>query len=174
MMLRSLLLARLEGVETDELEIETLGLDLLGLSLNSLRKEDYCHPGSARRERAVERVKEAIACAPSDHWSLAGLANIASLSPFHLCRVFRQIVGTSIYDYLLRERLTRTLDAVLDGGDLTMVALDAGFTSHSHFTDRFRRLFGCTPTVLRRAARAASVNELRRILTARRDRPLVN
>lgn len=173
-MLRGALLARLKRAETDEFEIGTLGFELLALSLDALRQEDDRHPGSARRQQAVERVKEAIACAPSDRWSLAELADIACLSPFHLCRVFRQMVGTSIYDYLLRERLTQSLDAVLDGGDLTMIALDAGFASHSHFTDRFRRLFGWTPTAMRKAARAASIDELRTILTARRDRPLVN
>jgi hypothetical protein len=64
---------------------------------------------------------------------------IANLSPFHLCHVFRLMVGTSIYDYVLHERLAHSLDAVLDcGSDLTAIALDAGFASHSHFTARFR------------------------------------
>jgi AraC family transcriptional regulator len=78
------------------------------------------------------------------------------------------MVGISIYDYVLRERLARTLDAVLDcDDDLTSIALDAGFASHSHFTARFRSFFGYTPTALRRIATAAHVAELRKIVTAR-------
>jgi AraC-like DNA-binding protein len=78
------------------------------------------------------------------------------------------MVGTSIYDYVLQERLAQTLDSVLDGGDdLTAIALDAGFASHSHFTARFRRFFGCTPTALRRTATAEDIAELRKIMTAR-------
>jgi AraC-like DNA-binding protein len=46
-------------------------------------------------------------------------------------------------------------------------ALDAGFTSHSHFTARFRGSFGCTPAALRRTARTAEIAELRKIVTAR-------
>ena len=63
------------------------------------------------------------------------------------------------------------VDAVLDSGDdLTAIALDAGFASHSHFTARFRRFYGCTPTALRRVATAGRIAELRKIVTAHRQR----
>jgi AraC-like DNA-binding protein len=78
------------------------------------------------------------------------------------------MAGTSIYDYVLQERLAQSLDAVLDGDDeLTAIALDAGFASHSHFTARFRSFFGCTPVSLRRTATTARLAELRKIVTAR-------
>jgi AraC family transcriptional regulator len=80
-------------------------------------------------------------------------------------------VGTSIYNYVLRERLAYALNAVLDGGDdLTAIALAAGFASHSHFTARFRSFFGCSPAALRRIATAAHVAEISKIMTARRAR----
>ena len=118
--------------------------------------------------RAVERVKEAVAVAPAGAWSIARLGSIANLSAFHLCHVFHELVGTSIYDYVVRERLAQALNAVLDSGDdLTTIALDAGFASHSHFTARFRRFFGCTPTALRRGASVGQAGQLRKIMTAR-------
>ena len=81
--------------------------------------------------------------------------------------MFRQTVGTSVYDYVLHERLAHSLDAVLDGSDdLTAIALDAGFASHSHFTARFRSFFGCTPTALRRRTRANLPGNIRKIVTA--------
>lgn len=172
MMLRSLLWRRLEQGEADRFEIETRGLDLLNMSLRSMRTGDapVRRTSLVRRMRALERVKEAVALAPANKWSVAKLAEIASLSPFHLCHVFRQMAGTSIYDYVLHERLAHALDAVLDcGDDLTAIALDAGFASHSHFTARFRSFFGCTPAALRRVATAGHVTELRKIVTARRS-----
>ena len=171
MMLRNLLWARLQRSEADAFESEALGLDLLGMSLGSMRPGVPRPRGSAlaRRRHAVERVKEAVAAAPADKWSVAQLAKVASLSPFHLCHVFREMAGTSIYDYVLHERLAHSLDAVLDGGDdVTAIALDAGFASHSHFTARFRGFFGVTPTALRRAAAAGHIAKLRKIMTARR------
>jgi AraC family transcriptional regulator len=170
MMLRNLLWTRLDRGEADAFEAEALGLDLLNLSLKSVRPEKPPVRASAevRRRRALERVKEAVASAPSAKWNVADLADVANLSPFHLCHVFRDMVGTSIYDYVLHERLAQALPAVLDGGDdLTSIALDAGFASHSHFTARFKRFFGCTPAALRRVASAAQVAELRKIVTAR-------
>jgi AraC-like DNA-binding protein len=77
------------------------------------------------------------------------------------------MTGTSLYGYVLRERLASSLDAVLDGEDLTTIAFNAGFASHSHFTACFRGFFGCTPAALRRRARADRVAELRKIVTVR-------
>ena len=170
MMLRNLLWRRLEKGEADEFEAEAFGLDLLDVSLASVRPGQLPvrRSAPARRTRALERVKEAVASAPSAKWNVARLAGVANLSPFHLCHVFREMTGTSVYDYVLHERLSRALDAVLDGGDdLTAIALDAGFASHSHFTARFRSFFGCTPAALRRVAGAAHLAELRKIVTAR-------
>jgi len=170
MMLRNLLWRRLEKGEADEFEAEAFGLDLLDVSLASVRPGQLPvrRAALARRLRALERVKEAVASAPSAKWNVARLAGVANLSPFHLCHVFREMTGTSVYDYVLHERLSRALDAVLDGGDdLTAIALDAGFASHSHFTARFRSFFGCTPAALRRVASAAHLAELRKIVTAR-------
>jgi len=171
MMLRNLLWTRLERAEADEFEAEALGLDLLDMSLRSMHTGSMTMRRSAqvRRMRAIERVKEAVALAPADGWNLAKLSKVANLSPFHLCHVFRQMVGTSIHDYVLQERLAHTLDVILDGGnDLTAIALDAGFASHSHFTARFRRFFGCTPTALRRAATTEHIAEFRKMMTAHR------
>ncbi len=169
MMLRNLIWAKLQKEDADRFEIEALGLDLLNMSFASMRMDasPFERAAQVRRRRALERVKEAVAVAPSRKWNIAKLAGIANLSPFHLCRVFRDTVGTSIYDYVLLERLASTLDAVLDGEDLTTVALDAGFASHSHFTSRFKKFFGCTPASLRQMARTERSAELRKIMTAR-------
>lgn len=176
-MLRNLLLTRLQKGEADRFETEALGLNLLGISLRSMRAGDILFRRSAliRRMAAVERVKEAIALAPDHKWSVAKLARIANLSPFHLCHVFRQIVGTSIYDYVLRERLAYALDAILDRSrEITAIALDTGFASHSHFTARFKSFFNCTPAAFRRLATADHITELRKIMTAQRGKLAVD
>jgi len=168
MVLRNLLYAWLKRNEPDELAIEVSGLRLLGMSLGALRSADASPRRSteARWARSLQRVKEAVAIAPADNWDVETLARIALMSPFHLCRVFRRMTGTSIYRYVLCERLASTLDPVLDGEDLAAIALDAGFASHSHFTTRFRDFFGCAPSVLRCCARADKVTELRKIVEA--------
>jgi AraC family transcriptional regulator len=173
MVLRNLLWRQLQDDNAETMEIEGLGLELLGLSLGAICLDRApARRMPTRRMRALERVKEAVALAPADKWDVARLAGIAGLSPFHLCRVFRQMTGTSVYDYVLRERLAQALDAIAeDGEDLTAVALDAGFASHSHFSARFRSFFGCTPAAFRQRARARDPGKLRKIMTAQRGQP---
>jgi AraC family transcriptional regulator len=174
MLERSVLLRRLTRGEVDPLEAEELGLGLLASALSAADKSGNrgLRRSSERRSRQVERVKEAIATCPEQKWALSDLADLACVSPFHLTRVFRDEVGASIYGYVLRARLGKALSAVLDSdSDLTDIALDTGFASHSHFTARFRELFGLTPNDLRRRAgttlRSQEVGQLRKIVTAR-------
>ena len=137
---------------------------VIHMSLGSMRRGrlPLRRTALARRMRALEQIMEAVALAPANKWTVAKLAKIANLSPFHLYHAFCQMVGTSIYAYVLHERLAHSLDAVLDGGDdLTAIALDAGFASKSHFTARFKDFFGC--------AAAERVVELRKTMTARRS-----
>lgn len=172
MLARSLLWSRLERGEIDVLEVEERGICLLAAALHAARMPGRgrtpLRGGAPRRRRQVEAVKEAIAIDPERKWTLGALAGLACVSPGHLAHVFRAEEGSSLYQYVLRSRLARALDAVLDSDtDLTAIALDAGFASHSHFTARFRALFGRTPVELRRGNGATRVKELRRIVTAR-------
>jgi AraC family transcriptional regulator len=176
-MLRNLLWSRLEKGETDPFETEAVGLDLLNMSFRSMRADGVPLRRSAlaRRIAAVERVKEAVALAPTRKWTVAKLAKVANLSAFHLCRVFHQTVGTSLYDYVLRERLSCALEAILDRReDITAIALDAGFSSHSHFTARFKSFFNCTPMTFRHLATTKQAAELRKMMTAPRSRLAVD
>jgi hypothetical protein len=61
----------------------------LNICLHALRRESLpLQPAvRLRRTRAVERVKEAVAVAPAEVWSIARLGEIANLSAFHLCHV---------------------------------------------------------------------------------------
>jgi AraC-like DNA-binding protein len=111
---------------------------------------------------------EAISVAPERRWSLGSLAAALGVSPWHLAHGFRAETGLSLYQFVLRTRLATTLSPVLDtNAELARVALDAGFASHSHFTARFRSLFGRTPRELRRDANTKLVSGLRKIVTAR-------
>jgi AraC-like DNA-binding protein len=172
MLARSLLFRRLARGDVDPLEAEELSIGLLVCALRAARKgttgRSRAVPrNSGHRWRQVERVKEAISTCPERKWTLGDLADLACVSPFHLAHVFREEVGASVYRYVLRSRLARALGAVLDSDtDLTAVAMETGFASHSHFTARFRELFGLTPTDLRRGASCREVSELRKIVTA--------
>jgi AraC-like DNA-binding protein len=165
MLARSVLWRRVSAVAWDALEVEELALGVLAAALNAARSERPRRP--VRRKQAAERVKEAISLHPERKWKLSELAEVACLSHWHLARVFRAEVGESVHAYVLRARLAKALDAVLDAdSDLSAIALEFGFSSHSHFTARFRALFGVTPAELRQTANSPTATELRKIVTA--------
>jgi len=170
---RSLLWRRLARGDCDPLEIEEVGSGLLVAALRAARKDGRAWNGtphvarSARRLRQIARVMEAVSAYPDRKWNLDALAALACVSPWHLAHVFRAEAGTSVYRYVLRARLARALDAVLDTElDLCAIAHELGFSSHSHFTARFRALFAMTPVELRRKATRSTAAEVRKIVTA--------
>lgn len=175
MLARSQLWRRFARGKVDALEAEVLGINLLDATLRTARRRGVAHEGhghaapggSERRLRHVQRTMEAISTQPERQWTLGDLAALACVSPSHLAHVFRAEMGISVYGYVVRSRLSRALDLVLDSDTgLTEIALDAGFASHSHFTARFHALFGHTPQELRRGTRGATARVLRRIVTA--------
>ena len=81
---------------------------------------------------------------------LARIADQVDASPYHLCRVFREFTGFAVHQYLRQLRIRHGLESVLETADpLGRIAVDLGFTHHSHFTNAFRRDFEITPSVLR-------------------------
>jgi AraC-like DNA-binding protein len=57
-----------------------------------------------------------------------------------------------LYRYQSRLRLARALDLLAQYDDLTALALDLGFSSHSHFSAAFRQTYGRTPSEFRESA----------------------
>lgn len=110
------------------------------------------HPAGDERQDIVERVKALMAAQPAANPRLRDLAKVANCSPYHLCRIFREVTGYTLTSYKHALRLHISLGALRRQRDLTNVALSLGYASHSHFTSHFRRHFGMTPTDYRATA----------------------
>lgn len=98
-------------------------------------------------DRAVERARELLACDPSSSDSLHEIARAAGVSPFHLARRFKRANGIGLHGYRTRLRMALALARLGDGEeDLTGLAFDLGYSSHSHFSTTFRSHFGASPS----------------------------
>lgn len=119
-------------------------------------------PYQRTRSSTVDAVKALIAADPVRRRRLAELAEAVHYSPFFLARMFRSHTGHAIARYrrdlCLRQSLPFALEA---GADLSRIALRFGFSSHSHYTQAFRKAFGCTPS----QARTASGSAVRQLLS---------
>ena len=152
---------------------ETLELDEFALRLlASAVRVQLQHNGglsprtspSATRRKRIEQVKLMVAGRFREKMLLRDLARDVSYSPYHLCRVFKEDTGISINRYINRLRLLAALDSLDSTSDLSGLAHDLGFSSHSHFSTAFRREFGNTPTAVRRSLTANAVADMRSIL----------
>jgi len=98
----------------------------------------------------AEAVRELLARCYREDWSLSAMASRVGASVFHLARVFQRRTGLSLHQYRNQLRLRAALEELAGGeADLSGLALSLGFSSHSHFTNVFRRTFGCTPSAYR-------------------------
>jgi AraC-like DNA-binding protein len=115
--------------------------------------------GTAGQQELVANAKRYLSNRPAQRIRLADVGQALGVSPVYVTDVFRQVEGVSFYRYALRKRLERAV-RLLPGYslDLSELALDLDFASHSHFTTAFRRAFGCTPTVFREQARRVCPN----------------
>lgn len=77
--------------------------------------------------------------------SLGELATMANLSPFHLLRTFREVIGLPPHSYLTQLRVTQAKRLIAASVPLAEVAGAVGFSDQSHLTRHFKALVGVTP-----------------------------
>jgi AraC-like DNA-binding protein len=142
------LFARAEAGLCDGDEALELAIGVFDLALERRSRD----AGGERARQIAEAVRAELVRDPGRARPLATLASRIGVSVFQLCRAFRAATGSTIQDYARGLRLEATFEQLLapQRVDLSDLAFACGFSSHSHFTARFRRRFGVTPSEARR------------------------
>jgi AraC family transcriptional regulator len=140
----------------DRLFVEESVLSVLGQVAELAYLQDGPRTGPPRRRPGdvdvVEAARDVIARRYRENLSLSQVAGEVGASVFHLSRVFHTRTGFSLHAYRNQLRLRTALERLAErDADLTSIALDLGFSSHSHFTETFRRIFGRPPSWVRRS-----------------------
>jgi len=133
----------------EESVMSVLG-DVAGLAYARASRPAPSRQRSSRDVDASEASRDVIACRFRENLSLTEIARAVGTSVFHLARVFRERTGCSLHAYRTQLRMKAALERIAGSTDLVAIALDLGFSSHSHFTETFRRTFGRPPSVVRR------------------------
>lgn len=109
-------------------------------------------PQRARRDY-VEDAKTLIQERFREPLRLKDIARDLYVSPYHLCRLFKEETGLSIHRYLNQLRLRQAAKELVQGEtNLASLAVELGFCCQSHFTRNFRKEFGVPPGKARRRA----------------------
>jgi len=105
---------------------------------------------AALPRRAMRRVEERMRNLEND-LTLEALARESGYSPIHFSRMFRAATGHTPHNYVLHLRVQRARQLLAESSvSLTEIALECGFSSHSHMTRVFHQLVGMTPSTYRR------------------------
>jgi AraC-like DNA-binding protein len=95
--------------------------------------------------RAVQLAREFLHQHAEGSVTLRDLAWHAGLTPFHLCRVFRQATGMTLHSYQIQIRVRRARTLLLEGRPIAQAAAEAGFCDQAHLTRHFKRTVGLSP-----------------------------
>lgn len=135
-----------EQSQIEELALGVLAATIRGPGLSRGVPRRKSRTSALHRELAMNCRAELTRCLfePLD---LTDLSDRLGVSPWHLCRVFKEQTGTTIHAYRSDLRLRRSLEQLEpSSGGISMLAHRCGFSSHSHFTAAFRKQFGFTPS----------------------------
>ncbi|MCL2816034.1 MAG: helix-turn-helix domain-containing protein [Oscillospiraceae bacterium] len=73
------------------------------------------------------------------------LAQTANYSVRHYCRLFSQITGSSVANYIAKKRINHALAEISSGRKAIDAVLDYGFDTYSGFYRAFVKMYGCSP-----------------------------
>lgn len=141
--------AELERYGSDPLLARALGGVLLrALHLRLFGEQAARVPGALNLERLDDYIVEHLA----RRISVAELAQVACLSPSHFHAQFKDSVGLTPHQYLLKTRLDSASRLLRESGlPLIRIAEECGFSSQSALTNAMRRYLGLTPKRVRTA-----------------------
>ncbi len=138
--------------DADQLDLEERVIALLERVLDLAYADQ--RPSGRKTMSAVDladSVKRWVAPRVAQRLTLTLIAKAVDCSVFHLCRSFRRATGLTLHAYRDEVRLRLALERFEEGDrDLSRLALDLGYSSHSHFTAAFRRAFGTPPSAARK------------------------
>ncbi len=98
------------------------------------------------REHIESRLEERLL--------LEELAALVAMTTHQFLVAFRKAFGSTPMHYIIRQRVRQAQRLLLNSRkDISTIALECGFSSHSHLTASFTKWVGCSPKIFRETAR---------------------
>lgn len=98
----------------------------------------------------IEQLREYIHERLDEKLSVNGLAERVGMRSSQFLTAFRKAFGRTPAQYIIAQRLRRVQWLLVNSNyDITQIALETGFSSHSHLTTVFRKHIGQPPSTFR-------------------------
>lgn len=111
---------------------------------------DLANPLANPLDERVRHVVETVEQDLRHPWDLAGMADIAGLSPSRISDLFRSQLGLSPLGFVEQRRMLLAAQLLdLTTRPVGSIAAEVGYTDALYFSSRFRRAFGISPRAYR-------------------------
>jgi AraC family transcriptional regulator of adaptative response/methylated-DNA-[protein]-cysteine methyltransferase len=119
-----------------------------------------CEPRSAQPAavRQVQFARQYLDQHPDESVTLKRLGRVAKMSPYHLQRTFKRVVGVSPKAYSSARRLERMKSRLKEGDTVTRATYEAGYGSGSRAYEHARTGLGMTPGSYRNGGRGMRIS----------------
>ncbi|HEY5747767.1 MAG TPA: AraC family transcriptional regulator [Chryseolinea sp.] len=133
------------------LYIESKVMEIVALQVNERQPSKNLQVLRKRDRDTFQDLKTYLDRSLTEEHSLKSLSTQFGLNEFKLKKGFRELFGTSVFDYLLDQRLTLGKSLLQEGGfRVNEVAARIGYKNANHFSTAFKQKFGLTPKDLKK------------------------
>ncbi len=133
-----------------------LSVDILVMELLEWIHETLGHTGSEEFQYKLHKNHLSTAAQAKNYMvlnftsdiSLTDITGFCGVNPFYFARIFKNVTGFSLYQFLLDVRL-KNAEYLVRNSNLHFgeIYSRSGFTSAEHFDTAFRKKFGCSPSL---------------------------
>lgn len=151
--LKSILDKILECRESDEYGSSTLEYIYLNEFMVFLNRAYFAAPDiipeDITENEKINKVVAYINDNLAEDLTLDRLAEVCYISKSYLSHQFKQYTGLSIYQFIIKKRLTVARNLIQEGTPVTEACMCCGFSDYSNFHKAFKKEFGVSPKEFR-------------------------
>jgi AraC-like DNA-binding protein len=118
-------------------------------SLWSILYENTVAVNGSREQKTAAHIKEMVAYIHTHYAEKITLEDVAAAGMMccsKCCRVFKEILHQTVFEYLLDYRIRRSLPLLAEKRlNITEIAQACGFNGSSYYAETFRKITGVSP-----------------------------
>ena len=109
------------------------------------------------------RIKDALSYMQSNLQEPITCGEVAEhvfLSEGRFSHLFKEQVGMTFAAYLVYQRIMKTYTEIINGKSITEAAIEAGFSSSTHFAETNKRIFGLSASTIKKDLTFCKIAEI--------------
>lgn len=128
------------------IELIIISFDNIFSDISAQKTKDAVHP---RDFDLINRFVGDFEISGNDIPQLESMASQMGMSKSKFQRTFKKVIGSSFYQFILKKRMLRAVELLLDHHSVVDVALEVGYSSTGNFTQAFKNYYKVLPSEIR-------------------------